>query len=87
MGFPKVVYGPTTHENLWGKKNHARGARFSEPSTRVEVSSVINKLHKGKAAGYDGLTAEHIVYSGEPMFDVLVTLLSIRGCSGTRVCS
>ena len=65
-GFPKGCVWPNYPWKSLGQNNHARGAIFSEPSTRVEVSSVINKLHKGpgKAAGYDGLIAEHIVYAG-----------------------
>jgi len=37
------------------------------------VSSLVCKLKCGKAAGYDGLTAEHIVYA----HSILIVLLSL----------
>ena len=42
--------------------------------TCKEVKEAINKLHKKKACGYDGISTEHIVYAGEPMISLLTLL-------------
>ena len=42
--------------------------------TEDEVKRAVNKLHKKKASGYDGVSTEHIVHAGEFMITLLTLL-------------
>ena len=44
------------------------------PFSEDEVSDAISSLNRGKAAGYDGLTAENIIFLGTSIVDTLTIL-------------
>ena len=44
------------------------------PFSLDEVKCAVNKLHKKKAPGIDGITTEHIIHAGRALLLVLVSL-------------
>ena len=62
--------------------------------TEDEVKRAVNKLHKKKASGYDGVSTEHIIHAGEFMITLLTLLynhivkleyIPVNLCRGTQV--
>ena len=49
---------------------------LEEPISRKEIRFAIKKLNKGKAAGYDQLTAEHLQHAGRHVDDLLAELFN-----------
>ena len=45
--------------------------------TSHEVEAAINKLKKGKAAGKDGLTSEHFIYSSKKLQHIYAWFLTV----------
>ena len=43
-----------------------------QPFSEGEVQEAIKNLHFGKSSGFDGVTAEHIAYTGNSMVNFLV---------------
>ena len=46
------------------------------PFTFDEVSNVVRKLKRGKAGGYDGILAEHLIWGGDVIITWLLTILN-----------
>ena len=47
------------------------------PFSKDEISRAVSSLNRGKALGYDGLTAEHIAHAGFPMIESLTILCNM----------
>ena len=50
---------------------------LQDPFSLIEVRSAIKKLHKRKAPGVDGITAEHLVHAGDAMATTLLLLFNL----------
>ena len=60
---------------------------LNDPFSKDEVSDAISSLNRGKAAGYDGLTAEHIIFLGSPIVDTLTILCNmVRSSEYVPIC-
>ena len=49
---------------------------LAAPLNREEVRKAVKKLNKGKSAGFDSITAEHLQYAGEGLIDLLTELFN-----------
>ena len=60
---------------------------LNDPFSKDEVSHAVSSLNRGKAAGYDGLTAEHIIFLGSPIVDTLTILCNmVRSSEYVPIC-
>ena len=57
------------------------------PFTLDEVSNVVRKLKRGKAGGYDGILAEHLICGGDVIITWLLTILNSIIELEAKVCS
>ena len=73
------MYDPTHHTNVtkkvneWGQGNDF-DAFLDTPFTNREVENVIKQLNKGKSAGVDMVTAEHLQNAGGSLINILTVI-------------
>ena len=55
----------------------SEGIFLDNPFTRDEIIKAISTLNRGKASGFDDLTAEHIVHAGDSMISILMIICNM----------
>ena len=74
--FDKKHYNDVTEEVAKWYREDDMDVFLTAPLNREEVRKAVKKLNKGKSAGFDSITVEHLQYAGEGLVDLLTELFN-----------